>query len=296
LSSSTGASHPFGVRLDGSAPGDLAGSVLATGQFGTAGGAGTGLSGKQDLAIGLPGAISGAGVVDVYRFGQIGSAFSQRFDELSLSRTIEAGDHFGAALAAGNFGRGSLDDLAVGAPQEDIEASSAADAGVVGVFHGQNNTLVTTGSQVIDQENAGFGTIEAGDQFGAALATGDFGKTSVADLAIGSPTEDIGTGPGAQVDAGVIGFIYGDSTNGLTNAGAGSGSPSRTSTTGLPTAPSSGLRWPRAISAPVRRMISPRAFHCSRSSRASPRTAALAWSASSTAGPTGSHKASAHPT
>jgi hypothetical protein len=220
-----GTLNPFGTVLDSSTPGDLAGSALATGQFGTAGGAGTGLSGKQDLAVGVPGAISGAGVVDVYRFGDIGSAFSQRFDESSLSRTIEPGDHFGAALAAGNFGAGSLDDLAIGAPQEDIESVPATDAGVVGVLYGKNNTLVTAGSQVIDQENAGLGTIETGDQFGAALATGDFGKSSVADLAIGSPTEDIGSGPGAQLDAGVIGFIYGDSTNGLTNAGAESRAP-----------------------------------------------------------------------
>ena len=211
---------PFGGGLAGSAPGDLAGSALATGQFGTAGGAGPGLSGKQDLAVGAPGAISGAGVVDVYRFGDIGSAFRQRFDESGLSRTIEPGDHFGAALAVGNFGAGSLDDLAVGAPQEDVESVPATDAGFVGVFYGKNNTLVSAGSQPFDQETAGLGTSETGDQFGAALATGNFGKTSVADLAIGAPTEDIGSGPGAQVDAGAIGFMYGDSTNGLTSAGA----------------------------------------------------------------------------
>jgi hypothetical protein len=222
---SNGSLAPFGVRLDGSAPGDLSGSALATGQFGTVGGAGTGLSGKADLAVGSPGAMSGAGAVDVYRFGKFGSAFSQRLDESSLSRTIEAGDHFGAALAAGNFGDGSLDDLAVGAPQEDIESKPATDAGIAGVFYGKNNTLSTAGADVWDQENAALGTIETGDQFGAALAAGDFGKSSVADLAIGSPTEDIGSGSGAQVDAGVVGFLYGDSTNGLTNVGAESRLP-----------------------------------------------------------------------
>jgi hypothetical protein len=211
----------FGIVLDGSAAGDLAGSALATGQFGTVGGAGTGLSGKLDLAVGSPGAMSGAGEIDVYRFGKFGSAFRQGLNESNLSRTIEPGDHFGAALAAGNFGDGSLDDLAVGAPQEDIETKPATDAGIVGVFYGKNNTLSLAGTDVWDQENAGLGTIETGDAFGAALAVGDFGKTSVGDLAIGSPTEDIGS----QVDAGFVGFLYGDSTNGLTNVGAESRVP-----------------------------------------------------------------------
>jgi hypothetical protein len=213
---SNGPLTPFGITLNGSAAGDLAGSALATGQFGTTGGAGTGLSGKADLAVGSPGWMSGAGAVDVYRFGNFGSAFRQGFDESSLARTIEAGDHFGAALAAGNFGDGSLDDLAVGAPQEDIESSSAPDAGVVGVFYGRNGTLSTVGTDVWDQQNATVGTIETGDQFGAALAAGNFGKSSVADLAIGSPTEDIGS----DADAGFVAFLYGDATNGLTNTGA----------------------------------------------------------------------------
>jgi hypothetical protein len=218
---SGGSLIPFGIDLNGSVPGDLAGSALATGQFGALGGAGTALSGKADLASGLPGAQNGGGEVDVYRFGNFGSAFRQRFDELSLGRTVEPGDHFGAALAAGNFGDGSLDDLAVAAPEEDIESSSAPDAGVVGVFYGRNGTLSPAGADVWDQENATVGTIEPGDRFGAALAAGNFGKSSVADLAIGSPTEDIGP----DADAGFVAFLYGDSINGLTNIGAESRVP-----------------------------------------------------------------------
>lgn len=204
---------PFGTTQSGGATGDLAGSALTAGQFGTLGGAGTGLSDKADLAVGLPGALSGAGVVDVFRFGQFGSAFRQRFDESHLSRTVEPGDHFGAALAAGNFGDGSLDDLAIGAPEEDIESDSATDAGIVGVFYGRNGTLSPGGADVWDQENAAVGTIETGDGFGAAVAAGNFGRSSVADLAIGSPTEDIES----HVDAGFVAVLYGDSINGLTN-------------------------------------------------------------------------------
>jgi hypothetical protein len=216
---------PFGVLLNGLGPGELAGTALATGQFGTQGGAGSGLVGKQDLAVGVPGATSGAGRVDVYRFNDIGSAFRQPLNEADLGRSIESGDQFGASLAAGNFGDGSLDDLAVGAPTEDIESSSAIDAGVVGVFYGKAGTLSTTVTDVWDQQNAGVGAIEPGDQFGAALATGNFGKTAPEDLAMGTPREDIGSGASASVDAGAVGFLYGDATNGLTSAGADSRVP-----------------------------------------------------------------------
>jgi hypothetical protein len=207
----------FGIVLDGLAAGDMAGSALATGQFGRRG---SGLPGKADLAVGLPGASSGAGRIDVYYFGDIGSAFRQGLNQANLGRTVEAGDHFGAALAAGDFGDGSFDDLAVGAPEEDIEASSASNAGIVGVFYSRSGSLSVTGTDVWDQANAGLGMIETGDRFGAALATGNFGNSSTGDLAAGMPGEDIGSGPSVQVDAGAVGFLYGDSVNGLSNVNA----------------------------------------------------------------------------
>src|SRR4051794_25832061 len=80
-------------------------------------------------------------------------------------------------------------------------------------------------TDVWDQASAGVGSIETGDQFGAALAAGNFGKSATQDLAIGSPTEDIGSGASAQVDAGLVSFLYGDATNGLTNVGAESRTP-----------------------------------------------------------------------
>lgn len=209
----------FGTTLEGVTGGDLEGSALATGQFGTDGP--EGLAGKADLAVGAPGATSGAGRVDVFYFGPIGSAHGQELDESDLARTIEPGDHFGAALAAANFGDGALSDLAVGAPQEDIESKPATNAGIVGVFYGHGDALSNASPDVWDQENAGLGTIETGDQFGSALATGNFGKTATQDLAIGSPTEDIGS----QVDAGAVGFLYGDTTLGLSNVGAESRVP-----------------------------------------------------------------------
>jgi hypothetical protein len=84
-------------------------------------------------------------------------------------------------------------DLAVGAPGENFGAT--AGAGAVSVFFG---TVTGTGlpgisSQTLVQDNP-----ETGDQFGAALAVGDFNGDPFDDLAVGTPREDVG----ATVDPG----------------------------------------------------------------------------------------------
>jgi hypothetical protein len=58
------------------------------------------------------------------------------------------------------------------------------------------------------------GKAEAGDDFGAALATGDLDGDGFADLAIGVPTEDLEP----TADTGAVSVIYG-SANGLASAG-----------------------------------------------------------------------------
>jgi len=64
--------------------------------------------------------------------------------------------------------------------------------------------------QFFTQFDAGLGSVEAWDEFGAALAVGDFNADGFDDLAIGSPGEGVGAASGA----GSIGVIYG-SVNGL---------------------------------------------------------------------------------
>src|SRR5215217_975551 len=71
----------------------------------------------------------------------------------------------------------------------------------------QNNDTVTTPNGVKDP-------LEAGDQFGSALAAGNFGKDKAEDLAIGVPGEDIqitSTSPNV-IDAGAVNVIYGSSS------------------------------------------------------------------------------------
>jgi hypothetical protein len=99
-------------------------------------------------------------------------------------------------------------DLAVGAPGENFGAT--AGAGAVSVFFG---TVTGTGlpgisSQTLVQDNP-----ETGDQFGAALAVGDFNGDPFDDLAVGTPREDVG----ATVDAGAVNVLFG-SPAGLTTS------------------------------------------------------------------------------
>lgn len=72
--------------------------------------------------------------------------------------------------------------------------------------------LVTAGEHRIIQSDLG-ALIEEGDRFGYALASGDFDGDGAADLAIGSPSENVG----AIVDAGYVLVAYG-SRDGLEGA------------------------------------------------------------------------------
>ena len=115
----------------------------------------------------------------------------------------------------GDFNNDGFDDLVAGVPGEDI--SSVTDAGAVNVLYGSSSGLRSNSSpnDQIWHQNAGLtgSSAEAGDQFGGALAVGDFDDDGYDDLAVGVPGEDIGS----VTDAGAINIIYGSST-GLTTS------------------------------------------------------------------------------
>ena len=151
----------------------------------------------------------------------------------------EAGDEFGSALAAGFFDTGPSD-LAIGAPFEDLGATT--DAGAVNVVYGSNTGLVGR-NQTLTQNSPGVvGTAESGDLFGAALARGiflnNFNGDDFADLAIGAVGEDVGT----AADAGAVNVQYGSAT-GLPGPGGQlsprtalgwAAAPNRATASGLP--------------------------------------------------------------
>jgi hypothetical protein len=121
----------------------------------------------------------------------------------------------GVAEAAGStvmpcdFDGDGYADLAVGVPWEDL--NGRRDAGAVQVMYGSASG-VTARDQLWHQARRGVqGAPENGDRFGAALVCGDFDGDGYADLAVGSPSENVGS----IRDAGIVQVLYG-SARGLT--------------------------------------------------------------------------------
>lgn len=107
-----------------------------------------------------------------------------------------------------DFNGDATADLAVGSPGEDL--GNIADAGAVTVrTSGQGWQTFTENSA------AAGGGAEPGDHFGGSSAAGDFNDDGFTDLAVGSPTEDVG----AAVDAGAVTVLYG-SASGLSSSGS----------------------------------------------------------------------------
>jgi disulfide bond formation protein DsbB len=112
-----------------------------------------------------------------------------------------------------DFNGDGYSDLAVSVAGEDI--GSITDAGAVNVIYGSGSGLTSSGDQIWHQDRPGIeGACEAYDNFGSALATGDFNGDGYSDLAIGVSFEDVES----ITNAGVVNVIYG-SASGLTSSG-----------------------------------------------------------------------------
>ena len=184
---------------------DLFGEALAAGDFNN--------DGYADLAAGAPlediGSTSSAGAVSVLYGSPSGLTRSggQLFTE--VGGTVETGDIFGWALAAGDFSNDGFVDLAAGAPFETV--GSARDAGAVSVLYGSASGLSRTGGQLFTQVGS---PVETNDEFGFVLAAGDFNNDGFADLAAAAPFEAVGS----RIDAGAVSVLYG-SAGGLALTG-----------------------------------------------------------------------------
>jgi hypothetical protein len=163
-----------------------------------------------DLAVGVPGETVGsdseAGAVDIL----YGSAAGLTAGPLIVRDNPEPLDNFGASLAAGDFNGDGFFDLAAGAPGEDL--GGTVDAGAVIVLFGSAGGITTAGHQTLVQGSGISGSAETGDEFGHAVATGLLAGDDLADLVVGSPSEDVG----GVVDAGALNLLAG-SASGLVN-------------------------------------------------------------------------------
>jgi hypothetical protein len=180
--------------------------------------------GAEDLAVAAPfesvGAAESAGTVFVL-FGTSGGLVgpgSQLINQASpgIASEPESGDVFGFALAAGDFNDDDVTDLAIGAPGESV--GTVPSAGSVQILYGSPGGLSTVGSQLFTQDSPGVAsTAEVADQFGYALAAGDFNGDGADDLAAGAPSEHVGPIDGA----GAVNVLYGAAPAGLTGIGSG---------------------------------------------------------------------------
>ncbi|MEI5098347.1 FG-GAP-like repeat-containing protein [Streptomyces sp. PmtG] len=92
--------------------------------------------------------------------------------------------------------------------------------GTVRVDYGSKEGPAATRTKKITQDSPGVpGVGETGDRFGADISAGDVNGDGFADVAVGVPGEDIGSGSGRVTDAGSVVLLKG-ARSGLSGAGA----------------------------------------------------------------------------
>jgi hypothetical protein len=193
--------------------GDVFGFSVAIGDFDG--------NGFADLLSGIPGedlvgsVIDGGAVSVIYGTATSLDATGDQYwhqNSTDINDSAETGDEFGFSVAAGDIDGDGFGDLVAGVPFEDV--GTVVDAGAANVIFGTSTGLSATGDQYKNQNSVDIlDTAEKGDQFGFAVAIGDFDGDGFRDLAAGAPGEDL-----TPIDVGAVNAIYG-AKSGLTSTG-----------------------------------------------------------------------------
>ena len=172
------ANFRVGAGLGQNEAGDSYGQALALGDFNN--------DDYDDLVVGTPHERSevgpGYGSLYVYQGSDVGLYPWISFGSPEL-RPHEYVSLFGSVLAVGDFDGDDYDDLAVGTPN--FQVDGIPQVGAVFLFRG-SVTGLRRWKRLMDSKP------ESGDQFGAALAVGDFNDDGIDDLAVGVPYQAVG--------------------------------------------------------------------------------------------------------
>lgn len=186
--------------------------------------------GYADLCIGIPNhTVSGyeqAGEVDCLYGSPSGlqAAGAQAWNRATpgIGGNPAVDEIFGQSVVAGDFNGDGFDDLCIGVP---FDTPPTVSQGGVNCIYGSATGLQAKGGNggVASQYwYPGVASLKGGlgdapDEFGTALAVGDFNHDGYADLAIGSPQDFF---VGDNVSTGKVNILYGSPT-GLQDTGSG---------------------------------------------------------------------------
>jgi hypothetical protein len=146
----------------------------------------------------------------IMTYTHIRTTFSHCLSALALVVGMFATSLANAAVLKADFNNDGYEDLVVGSQVEDV--GSIQNAGAISVFYGTASGLPRSPSRQWYQDSPGIaGVAEAHDNFGNAVAVGDFNRDGYDDVAISVPAEDIaGVGSDSRGrNAGVVNVIYG---------------------------------------------------------------------------------------
>ncbi len=146
--------------------------------------------GFADLAVGVPyedeNGVNAVGGVNVIYGSSTGltATSDQNFDETTFGFPYHSNDHFGWAMASGDFNGDGKSDLAISMPdyESDFDAShNNLNQGVVFLISGSATGLDTSTTRTLSSLNG------KGGRRGGALVWADFNGDGFGDLAVGLP-------------------------------------------------------------------------------------------------------------
>ena len=170
--------------------------------------------GFEDVVVGVPGLNVGglvdAGAIHVFYGTEgglttVGDQIVHRNSPGIGSASAEWNARFGESVAVADFNCDGYDDVAIGAPLDDAHPGRIDD-GSINVIYGSYGGLTTVDSAYHQGTADVSGAPETDDQFGGALAVGNFNG----DQYFGRPCMDLAVGvPGENTDHGYVVFFYG---------------------------------------------------------------------------------------